>query len=265
MPQDVLEAVRAVIISGLNHLVCAAEHLIPASGLFSEVHLASLLTELWDGQLVQLCTGVLGHQPLHKPFYEDLVNDSKGIAAHQIVRRVIGENRLCVQSRRDMSRQLIIPVAIQNVVHQVIHEGDDVTGLVGGKYFPRLRKLGWHILGCISNEHGHNQFFQRGFHIRISEVLLAQLPEVAQKPILLNLNQKFVIFQRTVGHHDPDDFLKGASPGAADSRQETGDDIFLVEVLDLQIVETLRSLLAGKELYVFFDNWFVLFINSQVH
>ena len=51
LPQDVLEAVRAVIISGLNHLVCAAEHLIPAFCFRSEVHLASLLAELGDGQL----------------------------------------------------------------------------------------------------------------------------------------------------------------------------------------------------------------------
>ena len=95
------------------------------------MHLASLLAELGDGQFVQLCSGILSNQTLYKPFYEDLVDDSEGITAYQILRRVIGENRLCIQSSRNMSRQFIVPAAVQDVVHQVIHEGDDVSSLIG--------------------------------------------------------------------------------------------------------------------------------------
>ena len=168
-----------MVVSGLNHLVCATKDLISASDLFPKVHLASLLTYLGDGQLIQLCTGVLGHQPLHNPFYENLINGSKGIAVNQILRRVVRENSLCIQPRRDMGRQFIVAAAVQDVVHQVVNEGNDVTGLVGGKYLPRLGQFARHILGCIGDEHGHNQLFQRGLHIRIAEVLLAQLPEVA--------------------------------------------------------------------------------------
>ena len=172
LPQDVLEVVRAVIISGLNQLVCAAEHLVPTFSLLPKVHLTSLFTELGDGQIVQLCTGVLSHQPLHKPFNEDLVNDSKGIAVDQILWLVIGESRLSIQTRCNMSGKLIVPAAIQDVVHQIVHEGDDVSGLVGGKCLPRLRQLGRHILCRIGDKHGHNQLFKRGLHIRIAKMLL---------------------------------------------------------------------------------------------
>ena len=96
-------------------------------------------------------------------------------------------------------------------------------------------------------------------------MLLAQLPEVAQKPVFLGLQQEFVVFQCAVGQHNPDDFLEGTSPGAADGRQKADDDVFLVEVLDLQIIEPLRPLLAGKELDVLLNDGLVLLIDPQVH
>ena len=96
-------------------------------------------------------------------------------------------------------------------------------------------------------------------------MLFAELPEVIGQSILLHLSQKFVVFQRTVRQHDPNDFLKRTGAGAANGGEKAGDDILFVEIFDLQVVEPLGPLFIGEKLDVFLDDGLVLLIDPQVH
>ena len=58
---------------------------------------------------------------------------------------------------------------------------------------------------------------------------------------------------------------EGLAAGGTVKGHVAGDDVFLVEVLNLQIIESLRPLLAGKVLDVLFDDGLVLLIDPQVH
>lgn len=46
--------------------------------------------------------------------------------------------------------------------------------------------------------------------------------------------------------------------------QQTDQDIFLVEILDFQIVKTLAALFIGKELDMLFDERLILFRNAKI-
>ena len=180
LAQNLFETVRATVIPSLNDLIGAVKHLIAASRLFPKVHFAPLLADLRDGQAIQCCAHILGQKPLYNPLYEDLVDGEEGIAIHQVIRRIIGESFLDIQAGGNMSGKLIIAPTVQDVVHQVVHKGDDVSRLVGEERLPRLRKICVYILGGVGDEHGHHQLFQRRFDIGIAEMLLAELPEIIQ-------------------------------------------------------------------------------------
>ena len=79
-----------------------------------------------------------------------------------------------------MSGKLIIAPTVKDIVHQVIHKGDDIPGLIGEERLPRLREFASYIFGRVGNEHGHYQLFQRRLNICIAEMLFAELPEIIQ-------------------------------------------------------------------------------------
>ena len=79
-----------------------------------------------------------------------------------------------------MSGKLIIAPTVKDIVHQVIHKGNDIPGLIGEEHLPRLRKLASYIFSCVGDKHGHHQFFQCRLDIGIAEMLLAELPEIIQ-------------------------------------------------------------------------------------
>ena len=67
-----------------------------------------------------------------------------------------------------MSGKLIIAPTVQDVVHQVVHKGDDIPSLIGDKSLPRLRKFSANTLGRVGDEHRYHQLFQRRFDIRVA-------------------------------------------------------------------------------------------------
>ena len=164
-----------------------------------------------------------------------------------------------------MSGKLIIAPTVQDVVHQVIHKGDDVSCFVGNKRLPRLRKPGLHILGRIGNEHRYHKLFQRRLDICIAEMLLAELPEIIQQTVFLYLGKELVVYKLAVCQHDPDYFFKGTGTGAANGREKPRDDVLFVEVFDFKVIEALCPLLVGKELDVLFNNGLVLLVNPQIN
>lgn len=164
-----------------------------------------------------------------------------------------------------MSGKLIIAPTVQDIVHQVVHKGDDIPGLIGEERLPRLREFTSYILGSVGNKHGHYQLFQRRFYIGIAKMLLAELPEIVQQAVFLHLRQEFVICKLAVCQHDPDHFFKGTGTGAANGREKPRDDVLFVEVFDFKVIEALRPLLVGKELDMLFNDGLVLFVNPQIH
>ena len=70
-------------------------------------------------------------------------------------------------------------------------------------------------------------------------MLLAQPPEGRQQIVLFKLLQVDILRQAALGEHDTHHLLKGAGACFADGTEQPGEDVFLVEVLDLQIIEPL--------------------------
>ena len=164
-----------------------------------------------------------------------------------------------------MGGQFIIPATVEDVVHQIVHKGNNIPSLIGDESLPRFRKFGLYILCRVSDEHGHYKLFQRRLDIRVAEVLLTELPEVFQQPVFLNLGQELIICKLAVCQHDPDHFFKGTGAGAANGREKPRDDVLFVEVFDFKVIEALRPLLVGKELDVLFNDGLVLLVNAQIH
>ena len=133
-----------------------------------------------DSQAVKCCTHIFGQKAIHNPLDKDLVDGKEGIAVYQVIGRIIGEGFLDIQAGGHMSGKLIIPPTVQDVVHQVVHKGDDIPSLVGEERLPRLRKFTPYIFGSVGDKHGHYQLFQRWLDIGIAEMLLAELPEIIQ-------------------------------------------------------------------------------------
>ena len=164
-----------------------------------------------------------------------------------------------------MIRKFIVLIPVEDAVHQAVEEGNDVACLVGDKGLPRCRQLRLHIAGGIGDEKGHQQPFQRGFYVRIAKMLLAQPPEGRQQIVLFKLLQVGIFRQAALSEHDPHHLLKGAGACFADGTEQSGEDVFLVEVLDLQIVEPLGAFFIGKELDVLFEDRLILFLNAKVY
>ena len=97
-----------------------------------------------------------------------------------------------------MSGKLIIAPTVQDIVHQVVHKGDDIPGLIGEERLPRLREFASYIFGRVGDEHGHYELFQRRFDIRVAEMLLAELPEIVQQTVFLYFEQELVICKLAV-------------------------------------------------------------------
>ena len=251
LAQNVFEAVPAVVISGLNNLVCAAEHPIADPSFLSKVHFAPFLANLRERQAIQRCPHIFGQKPLHDPFYENPVNRKESIAIHQVLGGIGRKNLVCIQAIGNMSGKFVIPASVQDVVHQVIHKGNDIPSLIGDKSLPRFRKFSAYILGGVGDEHGNDQLFQRRLDIRVTEVLLTELPEVFQQAVFFHLGQKLVICKLAVCQHDPDHFFKGTGAGAANGRQQPRDDVLFIEVLDFKVIEALCPFLVGKELDIY--------------
>ena len=228
------------------------------------MHFAPFITNLRNFQAVQRCPHVFGQKPLHDPFYENPVNRKESIAIHQVLGGIGRESLVCIQAIGNMSGKFVIPASVQDVVHQVVHKGNNIPGLIGDESLPRFRKFGLHILCRIGDEHSHDQLFQRRLDIRIAKMLLAEFPEIIQQPVFLYLGQEFIICKLAVCQHNPDHFFKGTGTGTANGRQKARDDVLFVEVFDFKVIETLRPLLVGKELDMLFDDGLVLLVNSQI-
>src|SRR5699024_7705980 len=99
----------------------------------------------------------------------------------------------------------------------------------------------------------------------ITEMLLAELPEVIFQTVLFNFGKEFVVRKLSVRQHDPDHLFKGTGAGAANGRKKPRDNVLFVEVFDFKVIEALRPFLVGKELDVLFDDGLVLLINSQIN
>ena len=138
-----------------------------------------------------------------------------------------------------MSGKLIIAPTVQDVVHQVVHKGDDIPSLIGDKSLPRLRKFSANTLGRVGDEHRYHQLFQRRFDIRVAEMLLTKFPEVIQQTVFLHLGQELVAHKLSIRQHDPDHFFKRTGAGAANGRKETRDDVLFIEVFDFKVIEAL--------------------------
>ena len=96
-------------------------------------------------------------------------------------------------------------------------------------------------------------------------MLLTQLPKSRQQIILLKICQKTVVLQCPLRQHDTNHIFERTGFGAADAGEHTYQDVLLIEVFNLQVIEALRALLAGKELNVLFDDRFVLLSNPQIY
>ena len=259
------EALGAAVVCRLHHAVGTLQQLVGLVGLSAKVHLGTLFAHLRDGQLVELRPGILGKEPPHQPLDQHLIHRKEGIALHQIIGTAAGERLIDVQPLCHMIRKFIVLIPVENAVHQAVEEGNDVACLVGHKGLPRRRQLRLHIAGGIGDEKGHQQPFQRGFYVRIAKMLLAQPPEGRQQIVLFKLLQVDILRKTTLGEHDTHHLFKGAGACFADGAEQSGEDIFLVKVLDLQIVEPLGALFIGKELDVLFEDGLVLFLNAKVY
>ena len=96
-------------------------------------------------------------------------------------------------------------------------------------------------------------------------MLLAQPPEGRQQVVLFKLLQVGILRQAALGEHGTHHLLKGAGACFADGAEQSGEDVFLVKVFDLQIVESLGALFIGKELDVLFEDRLILFLNAKVY
>ena len=96
-------------------------------------------------------------------------------------------------------------------------------------------------------------------------MLLAQPPEGRQQIVLFKLLQVDILRQAALGEHDTHHLFKGAGACFADGAEQPGEDVLLVEILDLQIVEPLGALFIGKELDVLFEDRLILFLNAKVY
>ena len=99
----------------------------------------------------------------------------------------------------------------------------------------------------------------------LNEGDIVKIAEIKLQVILLELCQKIVVLQCTLRQHDADNFFKGTGPRAADTGKHAHKDVFFIETLNLQIIETLCAVFTGEELDVLLNDGFILLINSQIH
>ena len=55
------------------------------------------------------------------------------------------------------------------------------------------------------------------------------------------------------------------APCLTNSTHKSSKDIFLIEILYLQIIETLRPFFICKKFNMLFYDWFIFFLNSQIN
>ena len=128
-----------------------------------------------------------------------------------------------------------------------------------------MRYVTTKLPGSRCHKHCYHQFFQCRLRICIAKLLLAKLPERNQKIIFPHFLKEFVVFQRSFCDQNTKYLLKRAAAGPADGGQKADKDIFLIEVLNFQIIETLRSLFTGKELDMLLDDRLIFFFNTEIH
>ena len=212
----------------------------------------------------QLGTGILCKQTICQPVQDDGVDLCKGITLYQRLRSIVLQALLHVQASGHIGGQFIITLPVQVIVHQAVKEGNDVPGFIGNEGLPSLGQLLLNVLIRIGDEKRHHQLFQRRLVIVIAKLLLTEFPEGRKQIILLKLCKEFVIFQLIISQQYPDHFVKGASTGTAHSAHKSNQYVFLVEILNLQIVEPACALFIGEKLDMLFNDLLVFLVNTQI-